>query len=126
MITAADPVLVDAAVERVERVVDGDTLTAIRLQVIGHTDDTELLARDRAPVRLRLIIVDTPERDDVVRWRMAGDQLRGWLADRAGRLRCRTYGRDTFGRLLADVYEPATGDTASAYLIARGWPPYAG
>lgn len=115
---------VDAAIERVERVVDGDTALIVRQQLVGRTDDVELLARDLAPVKVRLILVDTPERSDPVPWQEATYQLRGWLADRAGQLRVRTYGRDAFGRLLADLYVPATGDTASGYLIARGWPPY--
>jgi len=112
----------DAALVRLVRIVDGDTLSVIREQLVGATDDVDVIARDRAPVKLRLAVVDTPERSDPEPWAAARADLTWWLATAPLEvLRVRSYARDSFGRLLADVYRSDTQETASSYLLSRGW-----
>lgn len=114
---------IDSELESLERVVDGDSAYVTRLIHIGLTEDLEHLARDRKPREIRLVVVNTPERKTGAPYLAAKADLQAFFASHP-RLRVRVYGRDDFGRLLADVYDPQTGESASAYLIAKGWPPY--
>ena len=119
-------VLADGELYEVTRVVDGDTLLGRRLHLTGCDDDDETLTRDRRPRRLRLTLVQAPEvKGDTLaeglRYRLL---LLGWLDARRGHLRVRSYAADGFGRILVDVYDPRTGDTASAALLADGCPLY--
>jgi len=119
-------VLADSDLYEVARVVDGDTLLGRRLTLTGHDDDDETLTRDRRPRRLRLVTVNAPEKaTDPAGWLRFRLLLLGWLDGHRGRVRCRSYEVDGFGRVLVDLYDPTTGDTASAHLIAEGCPLYA-
>lgn len=107
-------------VARVERVVDGDTLRLVRTRVVGCVDGLILTATDAAPVPVRLVHVDTPERGETG-WAQARDDLLAWVASH-DRLTLHDAGRDSFGRLLGDLHA-AGGDSASLHLIRdRGWP----
>lgn len=100
----------------VESVGDGDTITVI----------VDLGADVLRRARLRLVIVDCPERDEPVRWALARAHTAGWLADFGGNLsvdlQLTRTGRivETFGRYLADVYATSTGESLSAALLASG------
>lgn len=118
-------VLADGLLAHVERVYDGDTVVGRREHLVGTDDAVEVVTRDRKARRLRLVLVQAPEvkrePEAALRFRLL---LLGWLDGHHGRVRCRTYGDDGFGRPLVDLYDPATGDTASAHLIAEGCPLY--
>ena len=97
----------------VDRAVDGDTLSAL-IRVWPNVLLTE---------RVRVLGVNTPELKgptlEAGRAAMAFSDR--WVRDAGGRpaeLRFRTCGRDSFGRLLADVYRGT--DHLATDLIAAG------
>lgn len=97
-------------------VIDGDTLDVTLDRAFG----------DRSDRRLRLAHVNTPERKGGTL--AAGDLARGvtrrWLAARAGDwpLIVTTLVRqeDTFGRVLAEVRDAATGESLGDVLLREG------
>jgi endonuclease YncB( thermonuclease family) len=106
----------------VDRVVDGDSLRLTRQRIVGEVDGLTITATDSAPVPVRLVHVDTPERGEVG-WARARDDLIAWvLANEWRGLTLHDAGRDNFGRILGDLHAPE-GDTASLHLIRdKGWP----
>jgi endonuclease YncB( thermonuclease family) len=120
-------------VDRIVRVIDGDSLRVVRSRLAQLGDDWFHL-RDADPfdgVPVRLLWVDTPERGRPG-YVEARDDLQAWIAERStsnavgGGLRLVCHYRDAFGRLLADLQD-VEGNSASQWLMAeRGWPPYGG
>lgn len=106
----------------VSRVVDGDTIRAFRTRIVGLVDGMNLYAADNAPVPVRLVWVDTPERSEDG-WGAAIRDLTEWInANDPCVLVC--YGRDRFGRILGDL-RTRDGQSASQWLMTEcGWPPY--
>lgn len=106
------------------RVVDGDTVNgSIHLPDILF--DGWWLSRWRED-SFRIITVDTPERKQTG-WAEAKADVVYWLRDpvRSKSLRVRTYGRDSLGRTLGDIYDRETGGSLSEYLLReRGWLPW--
>jgi endonuclease YncB( thermonuclease family) len=107
--------------------VDGDTVRAHLTRHIPLTESlTATIHTTDHPIALRLLWVDTPERNNPDGWRRARTDTTTWLAAHAGNLTVETHGHDNFGRQLADIY--ITGDrtnTLSQWLIIeRGWLPY--
>jgi len=113
----------DVPVTDILKVIDGDTV-AVRAD-LGWNVDVRLT--------VRLVLVDTPERGQaghlearefVHDWLLAP----GWLL--LGRpvprlhLRLTSYGKTTFGRYLADVYDVTTGETLSGALLQAGYARY--
>lgn len=101
----------DYAVTEVIRVVDGDTVD-MRLDVGFHLT---------AALRFRVLDLDTPERGEPG-WAEATGITSSWLAVHAalpGGLRARTAKADSFGRWLADIYQPADGVRLSDYVADR-------
>jgi endonuclease YncB( thermonuclease family) len=121
----------DWTVERVVRVVDGDTVRLVRSRTTD-LGDLELIARDRHDdgVSVRLVNLDTPERraGQLEQWGRARDDLAFWLCDlpRTPPLRVITYPGGGFDRLLGDIYvEGDIGNTATQHMLRdRGWSPY--
>lgn len=118
-------------VERIVRVVDGDTVRLIRRRTTD-LGDLELIARDRHDdgVSVRLINLDTPERGRTGYADALWD-LHGWLTSvnadgTLPNLRVITYPGGGFDRLLGDIYvEGDIGNTASQHMLRdRGWAPY--
>jgi hypothetical protein len=62
----------------VDRVVDGDSLRLTRQRIVGEVDGLTITATDSAPVPVRLVHVDTPERGEVG-WARARDDLIAWV-----------------------------------------------
>lgn len=105
------------------RVIDGDSVVLTRSRTIGVADGLRIDATDTAPVRVRLVHIDTPERGEEG-WSQARDDLTLWInthAYRVGGLVLHDAGRDAFGRVLGDLQTP-DGDSASLHMIRdRGW-----
>ena len=95
--------------KHVVRVIDGDTCHLA--QDVGYD---ALLSP-----RLRLAIVDTPERGHPG-FVEATDFLSYWLELHLPNLRVRSYKRLSDGRYLADVYDSVFGTTASSALLEAG------
>jgi endonuclease YncB( thermonuclease family) len=119
-------------VDRVVKVVDGDTLRVerSRLQQIGDNwyrlTEVHPDGRPRS-VLIRLAWVDTPERG-TLGWAQARDDLTTWLEIRTGDpLRVVCYESAGWDRILADLVDDDDGASASQWLMAeRHWPPYIG
>jgi endonuclease YncB( thermonuclease family) len=119
-------------VDRVVRVVDGDSLRVVRSRT-AQLGDGWFNIRDHDifdGVPIRLLWVNTPERGQPGYTEARAD-LQGWIAARTApdaypSLRVVVHYPDAFGRLLADLID-ADGNSASQWLmIERGWPPYKG
>ena len=125
----------DWQVERVVRVVDGDTVRLVRRREGDPTPLADGLAvtitvRDTEDdgKSIRLVNLDTPERGETG-YLQARDDLARWLAHNADYgldLRVITYPGGGFDRLLGDIYvEGDIGNTASQHMLRdRGWSPY--
>lgn len=90
---------------RLVRVIDGDTVVM----------EVDVGFRLKATQRIRLANIDTPERTEPG-WREATLGTITWFAEHRA-LRVTTYVEDTFGRWVADVYDPSTGDSLSEVLL---------
>lgn len=104
---------------------DGDTIRASLSRMLDEDGDRQLW-EIRKRDRIRLIIVDTPERGEEG-WSRARQDTIAWLSQFSpGDLCVETYGRDDFGRLLGDVYpEVNRGDTLTQHLLrVCGWMPW--
>jgi endonuclease YncB( thermonuclease family) len=119
-------------VDRIVRVIDGDSLRVVRSRMAQLGDDVFHI-RDADPfdgVPVRLLWVDTPERGRPG-YTAARDDLAEWIADRSTpnaytNIQVVCHYRDSFGRMLADLID-ADGNSASQWLMqVRGWPPYGG
>jgi hypothetical protein len=118
-------------VDRIIRVVDGDSLRVARSRLVDLDGrHYRLTDADPAGVLLRLAWVDTPERGKPG-WETAGHDLRAWLFGGPGSpivprtgLRAVCYESAGWDRILADLLD-ANGNSASQWLMTdRGWPPY--
>lgn len=96
----------DYAVTEVARVVDGDTVD-LRIDLGFHMG---------ALLRFRILGLDTPERGQPG-WAEATQTARDWLAGRT--LRASTSKADSFGRWLADVYDPTTAENLAKHVIGQ-------
>lgn len=95
----------------VMRVVDGDTVDlTVNLGFGTHHNG-----------RFRIVTVDTPERGQVG-YAEAAQFTYAWLlvAGDPRRLRVASYKADSFGRWLADIYDPLTGESLSSALLRSG------
>lgn len=117
-------------VDRIPRVIDGDSLRVVRSRPMQLGDDW-FHVRDLDPFEglpVRLLWVNTPERGQPG-YTEARDDLRAWIQARtlpgaAPHLSLVCHYRDAFGRLLADLVD-ADGQSASQWLMRdRGWAPY--
>ncbi len=86
------------------------------------TDGDTLNVRcDGRKERVRMLQIDTPERDDAL-YEEAGDALEALIAGRSIELELGPEQRDVHGRLLAYVF---AGDAnLNLAMIERGWSPY--
>jgi endonuclease YncB( thermonuclease family) len=112
-------------VERVVRVVDGDTVRLIRQRRL-ELDGGQYLLSDALSdgVPIRLVWVDTPERGQPGYHEARADLVK-W-AQLLGRhpLTVVCYESAGWDRLLGDLID-ADGHSASQWLMReRGWPPY--
>lgn len=107
----------------ITKVIDGDSLRLIRTRTIGEADGLRIDATDTAPVAVRLVHLDTPERGEDG-WAQAHDDLADWIYARpmyARPLVLHVAGRDNFGRILGDLRTP-DGDSATLHMIRdKGW-----
>lgn len=101
-----------------ERIIDGDSLVVSIDAGFGIT-----LRRGNDGAHLRLLGIDTPERNEpgwddarafTVAWLTAADDGRPWP------LRIQTELADSFGRYLADVWRVSDGHHLNADLLASG------
>jgi micrococcal nuclease len=90
----------------VTHVADGDTLN---VRCAGKKE------------RVRMLQVDTPERDDAL-YDEAGHALTALIAQRRVELELGPEQRDDYGRLLAYVF--ADGENLNLAMIRDGWSPY--
>jgi micrococcal nuclease len=90
----------------VTHVTDGDTLN---VRCAGRKE------------RVRMLQIDTPEREDAL-YEEAGDALEALIAARSVELELGPEERDEHGRLLAYVF--VAGDNLNLEMIERGWSPY--
>lgn len=73
--------------------------------------------------RFRLITLDTPERGEPG-WGDARSHVAAWFVQHPD-TRVRTYGRDSFGRTLGDIYDRDTGESLTEHMLRdRGWQPW--
>jgi endonuclease YncB( thermonuclease family) len=80
---------------------------------------------DGAPVSVpvRLIIVKAPERKpDLAAYQAAKADLQAWPGWSMPGLHVTTYELDNWGRLLGDVWAGERGNTATQWMLQRGWP----
>lgn len=112
-------------VDRVVKVVDGDTLhLEVHSDPVLVSDDMAQTFYSAKPWKCRLITVDTPERGEAGHLE-AGAFCRTWLAQRDGAVCAETYHRDAFGRRLTDVYIAGDRtDTLSQALLREGYATY--
>lgn len=121
----------DWQIERVVRVVDGDSIRVIRSRVQLLGDDPFRIT-DPDPDKgalIRLLWVNTPEVGKP-RFYEARADLASWVGVRAAMgmpLRLTTYGREARGgRVLGDLLD-SEGRSASQWLMTeRNWPAYEG
>lgn len=77
---------------------------------------------------LRLITLQAPEKEHPVEWNRAIEDLAVWLRETfyGPGIRAETWeDRGAFSRMLADLYAADDrGNTASQYMLRRGWLPY--
>lgn len=107
------------------RVVDGDSCRGNLSRVLADLDGWEITARTLRDVPVRLINLDTPERGEPG-WAQAKIDLIVWFTAHPQNS-IRTYGKDSFGRFLGDVYDTVSGETATEWMLRdRGWLPYSG
>lgn len=106
----------DYRVTEVLRVIDGDSVE-VRADLGFRTD---------ARPKIRLVIVDTPERKDEPRYTEARQFSAAWLGRNWFRLRLTTFGKTTFDRWLGDIYNSETGETLSSALLQAGYARYEG
>ncbi len=111
------------------RAVDGDTVAGLlsRDEPLGFGLRVRVYSGyhvGEKPAYVRLIHVDTPERNtDYAGWVTAKQQAADWLAARAGRLEVEVYGSGGLGRLLGDVYATDDrGDTLTQHMLRLGYP----
>lgn len=105
------------------KVTDGDTVRgSIHLNLRSFDGWTMYAWRED---KFRLVTLDTPERGEVG-WAQAKADVEAWLsAPERHNLGVRTYGRDSFGRMLADIYDSETGATLTEHMLReRGWEPW--
>jgi micrococcal nuclease len=108
---AREPTAARAAAARigpcdVTHVTDGDTLN---VRCGGRKE------------RVRMLQIDTPERDDPL-YEEAGDALAALIAGRRVELEVGREPRDDYGRVLAYVF--AGGENLNLAMIRDGWSPY--
>lgn len=119
------PVGTDWAVERLVRIIDGDTVRIVRRRST-ELDGLVLDVYDAGPdgVPIRLVNLDTPERGHAD-YQQARADLVNWLDDHPD-LRVRTYPGGGFDRLLGDIYvDGDISNTATQHMLRdRGWSPY--
>jgi endonuclease YncB( thermonuclease family) len=113
-------------VDRIVKVVDGDSLRVVRTRLID-LDGRHYQLTDADPngVLLRLAWIDTPEKGRPG-WAQARADLAVWCTTRTapGPLAAVCYESAGWDRLLADLRD-STGASASQWLMAdRGWPAY--
>lgn len=122
----------DWQVERVVRVIDGDTVRLVRRrwgtpQPLAEGLAVSFTVYDTEPdgKSIRLVNLDTPERGQPG-YQIAREDLMDWLKQWDGLLRVITYPGGGFDRLLGDVYvEGDIGNTATQHMLReKGWPPY--
>ncbi len=116
-------------VDRIVKVIDGDSLHVLRSTITKLGDDWYRIhdvAADgtRRPVALRLAWVDTPERGKPG-WAEAREDLFRWVDEiSTDALTAVCYESAGWDRILADLTD-ANGNSASQWLMTdRGWPPY--
>jgi endonuclease YncB( thermonuclease family) len=119
---------IENSVEKIVKVTDGDTIRAVLCSdemVVSITKTMRVRTRDAVKGEpLRLIIVNTPERGQPGYAEATAD-LKAWLQEHEGRLRCTTYESAGWDRTLADLYvEGDRGNTATQHLLLLGWPAY--
>lgn len=102
---------------------DGDTVTLYRSR-IAMLGDERYLITDVEPQAVRLVWVDTPERGQPG-YAQADADLDEWIGKRMGYLRVICYESAGWDRLLGDLIDAGTGESASQYLMTvKGWPAY--
>lgn len=126
---------VEWRVDRVVRLVDGDSLRLFRSRPFELDGRHYRLADDPADepdgVLVRLAWVNTPERGDHPGWENARADLVTWIGlEAVGQLYVVCYKSAGWDRLLVDLVD-ATGNSASQWLMTEGnggagWPPYTG
>lgn len=102
---------------KLDRVIDGDSLVCVVDAGFGIR-----LHRGNEGAHLRLIGVDTPERNEEG-WDAARLFVVDWLAqagDDGWPLLVRTEKADSFGRYLAEVWRRVDGESLNAALLAAG------
>lgn len=113
------------SVLRAVRVIDGDSLILAVERVLDDDGERQAIERHYA-MRVRLVTLDTPERGEVG-WAEARGHVEQWLARYgAGGLEVETYGRDSLGRWLGDVYPVGERTSTLTQWMLRdgGWPPW--
>ncbi|MDQ3541533.1 MAG: thermonuclease family protein [Chloroflexota bacterium] len=103
---------------KLERIIDGDSLVTVIDAGFGVH-----IGRGNEGAHLRLIGVDTPERNEPG-WKEARDFTEYWIPissiHRAWPLRIETERADSFGRYLAVVYNASTGECLNDALLEAG------
>lgn len=92
-----------------ERVIDGDSLVLKIDTGFNHA----------ATVHVRLLGVDTPERNNPEGWRLAREYVENWLAE-AGELSFLCAGPDKFGGRWLGTLRNSRGESLSDVLIHSG------
>ena len=118
----------DWKVDRIVRVIDGDSLRLVRRRTGIAGDGLGLDIYDTNPdgAAVRLITVDTPERGEAG-YQEAATDVRIWLNTHAKLgFRIETWPDGGFGRVLGDLYVTTDrGNTLSQHLLRNcGWLPY--
>lgn len=116
VMTRGDPARPDGAAAPRERARIGPC------DVTHVTDGDTLNVRcDGRKERVRMLQIDTPEREDLL-YEEAGAALESLIAGRRVELELGPEERDAHGRLLATVF--ADGENLNLAMIRGGWSPY--
>lgn len=117
-------------VDRVDHVVDGDTLFLYRRRTVVVDHQIAADVYDREPQSIRLVWVDTPEKGNHPGWENGRADLTAWVVGAVARgpLTVITYASGGWDRLLGDLLD-SEGNSASAWLLTEGnggagWPYY--
>lgn len=111
-------------VDRVVRVVDGDTVYLDCYRIVPVSHDMEAILHPVPHLQVRVIILDTPERGQPG-YREATSQAAGWLMERADRLMVETYAGAGWDRVLGDIFTSGDrADTLTQAMLLAGWDSY--
>jgi endonuclease YncB( thermonuclease family) len=112
----------------IPNITDGDTLWVVRRRVVEELETGLLIYQDfPGGIKVRLHDnkngLNTPEKKDKDAWLRAKKDLQYWVGVHLNeRKRLVDYGKDGFGRRLANIFVGEAG--VVEFMVAKGWSTY--